>query len=76
MTTKQYFTGHGVLGVIFTFVGPIMTLIGVYLLSASRNLQYGQSPELAHILLIGVGLLMTIAALPLMLIGREYVSRD
>lgn len=76
MKITQYFTGHGILGVLFSFAGPTLALTGLYLLLNSTTYQYGNGPGLLHIVLIGGGVIMTIVAFPLMLIGREYSSGD
>lgn len=71
MKTTQYFTGHGILGVVCCFVGPAIFLTGIYRMTGNA---YG--PGTFDMVLMSIGAFLAIAALPLMLIGREYSSRD
>lgn len=66
---SQYFTGHGIVGVIFFFLGNIG---GAWkLMALMRAPAYG-APGVGDTIVLFVFGMMAMAALPLMLIGRGY----
>lgn len=68
MKVTQYFTGHGMLGVIFFIAG--YPLSGWFLVSWVRSGPEG--PGMLSLLLGATVGIAALASIPLMLIGREY----
>lgn len=70
MKVTQYFTGHGILGVLFFIVGyPLSGWIVAGWFQAGPTGPSGSS--LAFGAVVGIA---TLASVPLMLIGREYTA--
>jgi len=76
--TRQRFTGAGWLGIASLFVGPIVSGYGYWGLS-SKLVAAAQNPYMASYVnlsadywMLGIGAFGSLAAIPLLLIGREF----
>ncbi|WP_144409435.1 hypothetical protein [Martelella endophytica] len=76
MKTKQHFTEQGVLGVFCLFLGPIVTAGGWYLALKNSGQTYGDLPPIVSAMVILGGGFISLASIPLMLVGREFTSSD
>lgn len=65
----QYFTGHGMLGVILLVIGTVAT---AWLTASAMSAPAYAQPTTASYLMMGAAGLAVLISLPLMLIGRAY----
>lgn len=66
---SQYFTGHGMLGIVFFIVGNIAS---AWFLASTMNAPSYSPPTATTYLLMGLSGLAVLISVPLMLIGRAY----
>lgn len=66
---SQYFTGHGMVGILFFIVGNVAS---AWLLASAMNAPSYSPPTVGTYLMMGLSGLAVLASVPLMLIGRAY----
>ncbi|MCV9965453.1 hypothetical protein OIU34_26600 [Pararhizobium sp. BT-229] len=70
MKTTQQFNETGIKGVMFWIAGPLVSGAG-YVWALSVMAEGGDFPMLAVLMVLG-GSIGTLAALPMMIVGREF----
>lgn len=77
MKIEQRFTATGAAGVLLLFVGPLVSAVGYWfwISSMARNIQFGTylySDPWPSIIAMTVGGFLSLASLPMMIVGREF----
>lgn len=67
---RQRFTGSGWFGIGLFIVGPAIAVAGGWL-EIGADLTFGR-PPIVGLVLIALGLVLAYAALPFLLVGREF----